>query len=128
MTLPVTIIDNDNAIDLGRFRKMTLTETDGVQSLLYSGTLLIIVHTIRTCVSYMKYAHRKNTFFFFLKVSIPSSFVLNFKIHFFNLSFENKTYTEIILDYRCTSVQLRGWTGVYRPRWSSSWSSTALFS
>ena len=37
MTLPVTSIDNDNAIDLGRFRKMILTETDGVQSLLYSG-------------------------------------------------------------------------------------------
>ena len=39
---------------------------------------------------------------FFLKVPIPSNFVLKIKIHFFNLSFENKTYTEIISDYLCT--------------------------
>ena len=56
---------------------------------------------IGTCVSNMKHAYRKNTFFP-PKVPIPSNFVLKIKIHFFNLSFENKTYTEIISDYLCT--------------------------
>ena len=86
MMLPVTSINNDNAIDLGTFRKMILSETDDVQTLPYSRTFLIIVHTIRTCASNMKHAYRKNTFFF-RKVLIPSNFVLKIKIHFFNLSF-----------------------------------------
>ena len=47
MTLPVTIIDNDNAVDLVRFRIMILTESDGIQSLLYSGILrLLTISTI----------------------------------------------------------------------------------
>ena len=60
MTLPVTIIDNDSAVDLVRFRKMILTETDGIKTLVYSETLLVMI--ISTNLNFLKTIYKWDTF------------------------------------------------------------------
>ena len=60
MTLPVTIIDNDSAVDFIRFRKMILTVTDSVRTLVYSATLRVMF--ISTNLIFFKTIYKWETF------------------------------------------------------------------